>query len=456
MFRINDPIHGVIEFPKGGLIHRLIETPEFQRLRRIKQLGTVDYIYPGATHTRFAHSIGVAHLVQKAIDSILDQGRFDELQKEGYFLDYTLDQVKLAVTVAGLLHDIGHPPYGHALDPYFYKKKHEENAKEIIESSTIFKEIEKFTKIKDSQETLFLPDKQTDDDKYKVINDITKLINKERKNNHLAVLIDLISSQLDCDRLDYVQRDNYYCGTPIKIDNDYIIKNMKIGRVPILEDSYKVIFNSRAKNAIEHFLISRWFHYEKIIKHKAVCAIEALLIRITRDMCGLDDGMNEVSILDEEVYNDTYEMKKFLLYDDYSFFNDILRYEKLKGTKPNYASCFIERKLPKIVDGPKTYIDEKVEKEFYQRRDIIKSIESIKFYKYNSEHWGKLKNNLEGEYLCRRDEREQYLSEAFEYIFIEKKDNDNIKIVEMSELLDIILPFEKDNKTILKFEFKGD
>lgn len=329
----NDPIHGMIKFPKDGLICKLIDTPEFQRLRRIKQLGYADYVYPGATHTRFAHSIGVAYLVEKAVKQLFESRALDEDNLNEDFPGYeNKDQVILAMTVAGLLHDIGHAPFSHALEEIIIRKSHERIAEDIIKGDCNISTEHSvrnviINNINNSKLPLNkrLPSKiieyklsNKDIEQYQVILDIVNTICGEKgldaeepKKNRLAIIASLVSSQLDCDRIDYLLRDTYFCGIPNRIDYEYIFSRMQVREVKALDNMKRVCFSKKALTALYEFLFIRYIHYVRIVKHRVVISCEALLREVCKDIT--------VSLLD------------FIQLDDVSIMEKIRRKRKKKS-----------------------------------------------------------------------------------------------------------------------------
>ena len=167
---INDPIYGLINFP-FDLIYDIIDHPHFQRLRRISQMGLSNYVYPGATHSRFAHALGALHLMNTAIDTLRYKGV--HISKEEH----------IATCIAILLHDIGHGPFSHALEGLIIEKSHEEISVDIMHKLS---------------------------DEY---GDAVKLAIQIFKSDHpKKFLTQLVASQLDMDRMDYLTRDSYYSG----------------------------------------------------------------------------------------------------------------------------------------------------------------------------------------------------------------------------------------------------
>ena len=232
---INDPVHGFINIP-GELIFDLIEHPWFQRLRRIKQLGLTHFVYPGATHTRFQHALGAIHLMGQAIGIIRSKG-----------MEIT-DEEAEAVTVAILLHDIGHGPFSHTLESGFI-----ENINHEVLSSVIMEKLNVEFKGKLSMAL-----------------DIFHNVYPKK------FLRQLVSSQLDMDRLDYLKRDSFYTGvTEGVIGSDRIIKMLEV-----VDDELAV--EAKGIYSIEKFLIARRLMYWQVYLHKSVLSAEYLLVMLLR------------------------------------------------------------------------------------------------------------------------------------------------------------------------------
>ena len=229
---INDPIYGFITIPYD-IVFDLIEHPYFQRLRRIKQLGLTHYVYPGALHTRLHHALGAMHLMQQAIKTLRSKS-----------VEITEKEAK-AVTIAILLHDIGHGPFSHALEHKIVKVHHEE-------VSLLF--MEQLNEEFDGQ--LELAIKIFKGDYYK------------------KFLHQLVSSQLDMDRMDYLNRDSYFTGVSEGIIGyDRIIKMLNVRNDEIVIE-YKGIYS------IEKFLIARRIMYWQVYLHKTALSAEQMLIKI--------------------------------------------------------------------------------------------------------------------------------------------------------------------------------
>ena len=230
---INDPVHGFVTIPTD-FIFDLIEHPFFQRLRRIKQLGLTHYVFPGATHTRFQHTIGALHLMTLAIESLKSKG-----------IDINPEEQE-AVLIAILLHDIGHGPFSHALE-------------ETIISGVTHEQL-----------SALLMKKLNEEFDHKL--DLATAI--YNNNYSKKFLHQLVTSQLDVDRLDYIKRDSFFTGvTEGTIGTDRLIKMLHV-----YNDN--LVVEKKGIYSVEKFLISRRLMYWQVYFHKTVIASENLLVRL--------------------------------------------------------------------------------------------------------------------------------------------------------------------------------
>ena len=311
---LNDPVYGFITIP-SELIFAIIDHPYFQRLRRIRQLGLTDFVYPGALHTRFHHALGAMHLMSITLDNLRIKGT--DISEEEYE----------AALIAILLHDIGHGPFSHALEYSLLRGiPHEELSLLTIELLN-----EEFG----GQLTLAL-----------------RIFKNQypRKFFH-----QLVSSQLDIDRLDYLQRDCFFTGVSEgTIGADRIIKMMAV------KDDQLVI-EEKGIYSIENFLSARRLMYWQVYLHKTTVSAEKMLINLIQRAKKLaQDGRTffvteemayfmrqEVSLADFKA--DSNLLKKFLQLDDFDIWGAI----KLWKNDPDYvlqniSQMFLTRKLFKI------------------------------------------------------------------------------------------------------------
>ena len=232
---INDPIYGFIKI-NNPFILKLIDHPFVQRLKRIKQLGLAEFVYPGAHHTRFHHALGAMHLMDQALAN---------LQAKGYTIT---DQEKEAAAIAILLHDVGHAPFSHVLEYTLLNHVHHEEISNLL----------------------------------------MKKLN-EHFNGRLTLAIDmfsgkyqrpffhqLISSQLDVDRLDYLSRDSFYTG----VREGFIGSERLLSMLDLQNEN--LVMEEKGIYSIENFLMARRLMYWQVYLHKTAIAAETMLIQILR------------------------------------------------------------------------------------------------------------------------------------------------------------------------------
>ena len=230
---INDPVFGFIKIPKG-LLYDIVEHPLFQRLNRINQLGLASVVYPGARHTRFQHSLGAFHLTSEAILN---------LQQKGIFI---FESEAEAVEAAILMHDIGHGPFSHVLEnTLIHGISHEEISLMMME---------KINKALNGQLNL--------------------AISIFKGNYPKNFLHQLISSQLDMDRLDYLRRDSFYTGvTEGNIGSARIIKMLNV-----IDDS--LVVEQKGIYSLENYLTTRRLMYWQVYLHRTCVAYEKVLVNM--------------------------------------------------------------------------------------------------------------------------------------------------------------------------------
>lgn len=290
---IRDPVHGSIYFSDAETA--ILDTAEYQRLRAIKQLGFAEFSFPGATHNRYIHSVGVGHLVGQVFDNIFKVYPFSKSS--------TKQRFRNVVRLAALLHDVGHGPLSHTtetvmpmlseLDVKIYAEQERlgNNAHAVMNKNRRANH-EDFT-IK------FVTESEIATEIRKNYSDISPL--------HVACLIDkalhcpddffidngcdfrpilsqLVSSELDVDRMDYLERDSYFCGTNYgKIDSHWLMQNMTLHRV---EDKVYLALNRRALYSFDDFLISRHhMHLMVYCHHKSIIYEEMLTRYLTSKDC---------------------------------------------------------------------------------------------------------------------------------------------------------------------------
>ena len=278
---INDPVHGFITIP-NELIFDLIEHPYFQRLRRIKQLGLSHLVYPGANHTRFHHALGAMHLMNEAIDVLRSKG-----------VEITEDE-KLGALVAILLHDIGHGPFSHTL---------EHSLLNSIQHEAV---------------SLLFMERLNEQFDGRLATGIAIFSNTYKK----TFLHQLVSSQLDMDRLDYLQRDSFFTGVSEGvIGSERIIAMLNVS-------NNQLVIEEKGIYSIENFIGARRIMYWQVYMHKTVVSSEFMLTSILKRAKFLyQEGINlfaspslKVFLKDDVSFdqfkNDPSMLEHFALIDD--------------------------------------------------------------------------------------------------------------------------------------------
>lgn len=232
---VNDPVYGFVTIP-GEFLFLLIEHPLFQRLRRIRQLGLTSFVYPGALHTRFHHALGAMHLTMEAIDTLRMKGS-----------NITEEEAE-ATLAAILLHDIGHGPFSHSLEHSLVTGlSHEEISVIIMQRIN-----EEFS------------------------GRLSMAIEIFSGTYHKKFLHQLVSSQLDMDRLDYLKRDSFYTGVSEGVINtDRLIKMLVV-------HNDELMMEAKGIYSIEKFIVARRLMYWQVYYHKTVVGAENILISLLR------------------------------------------------------------------------------------------------------------------------------------------------------------------------------
>ncbi|PHI19018.1 phosphohydrolase [Lewinellaceae bacterium SD302] len=237
---LNDPVYGFVKLPYG-ILFDLVEHPWFQRLRRIKQVSLTHYVYPGALHTRFHHALGALHLMQMALETLRGKG-----------VEITDEECE-AAQIAILLHDIGHGPFSHTLEHTLMEVHHEEVSLWFME--------------------------QLNEQFAGKLNMAIRIFKKEYPK---AFLGQLVSGQLDMDRMDYLMRDSYFTGVSEGvIGYDRIIKMLNVV-------DGQLVVEEKGIYSVERFLTSRRIMYWQVYLHKTVLAAEQMLIKVlerARQLC---------------------------------------------------------------------------------------------------------------------------------------------------------------------------
>ena len=335
----NDPIYGFISIP-NEFIFDLIEHPYFQRLRRITQLGLSNVVYTGANHTRFQHTLGAMHLMTRAIDTIRNKGH--EITEEE----------ALGATIAILMHDIGHGPYSHTLE---YSLVNGVNH-EVISS-------------------LFM-----DELNHKFKGQLSLAIEIFKGTYHKKFLHQLVSSQLDVDRLDYLKRDSFFTGV-----SEGVIGSERLISMLNVADG-EIAVEAKGIYSVEKFLVARRIMYWQVYLHKTVLGAEMLLIKIlsrAKSLALSGETLFSSTALETFLYHD-YTKEDFYAYkgllavfarlDDFDIMGAIKVWaEHDDAILSTLCGMLIHRKLYKVEIRKEPFTQEEIEakqKEVAQHMNI--------------------------------------------------------------------------------------
>lgn len=327
----NDPIHGFITVPKGTIL-RLIDHPYVQRLRRIRQLGLGYLVFPAAEHSRFSHAIGALELGQRVLNNLREK-------------DTTISQKEYEGTlIALLLHDVGHGPLSHTLEHSLIKNFNHE-----MMSLAIMKEL----------------NKQFDGALDTAIEIFTNQYSKK-------FLHQLVSSQLDLDRLDYLRRDSFFTGVSEgTVGINRILKTMRVF-------NGNIVIEKKGIYAVENYIIARRLMYMQVYLHKTVLSADALIRRIFKRVTHLIEAGEEPEFASENLayfFKEQPSAKKQItkktidLYasmDDYDVYQSIKKWQKSTDTiLADLSDRFLNRSLFRT-----TFLDKAPDEQF--RNNLVK------------------------------------------------------------------------------------
>lgn len=379
---LNDPIYGFITIP-DTLIYDLVQHPYFQRLRRISQMGMSYLVYPGAHHTRFHHALGCMHIMQKAIEVIRFKGT--EISKDE----------ERALYIAIVLHDIGHGPFSHAMEH------------SIVEN------------ISHEEISLLFMDRLNAE----FNGHLSLAIQIFKGQYHRKFMLELVSSQLDMDRMDYLKRDSFYTGVAEgNINSDRLIQMMNV-----VED--QLVIEEKGIYSVEKFLMARRLMYWQAYLHKTSLAAELILTKtlkrakeLTQKGIRLECSAPLQFFLEKrvEVFTDEI-LELFSKLDDYDIVSALKNWQSHDDfVLSNLSKMIINRDLLKIKVSEEKFLKEQTDSLVQQFSSInnISSAEASYFI-----FKGKIKN--------------QAYNKNAEPIRILKKDRSIEDVVEASDQLNL-------------------
>ena len=379
---LKDPVHSYIHI-HYEVIWNCLDSKEFQRLRRIRQLGGDFQVYPTAEHSRFSHSLGVYEIVRRMVTEV-----------KSLCVELT-EYEKVCVMLAGLLHDVGHGPFSHAFE-HITNHSHEEYTAKIILGNTELNAILRAVSEK-------LPQ------------DIVSIIQHTHEND---ILNQIVSGQLDADRMDYLLRDSYFTATSYgQFDLERILRTMRVRKTN--EGRKVIVVKYTGIHSVEDYIMARYQMYWQVYYHPVARSYEAVFIQ-------LFNRLKDIFKVDKDYFEDMKVLIPFLEKSEVS----VDEYFKLDENSLLYCCALIQDKEDKIA------------------ADLAKRLQNRRLFEYvdyNEENLAQIKNMLKGNGL---DER-YYLRieniEASVYspykgrkILIEKLNGDIVALEKASTIVESI------------------
>lgn len=337
--RYRDPVHNIIslssDVPEDELLIELIDSAEFQRLRRIKQLGLALYTYQGAEHSRFTHCLGVMHLMTRVLDRLRAH-------------HYVSEEARLAGRCAAMLHDLGHGPFSHVME----KVTHERH--------------EQWT-----QRILFDPEAEVHQILSAFDSGLPQRIADVLEHQYSPPFISqLVSSQLDCDRFDYLLRDSLMTGAKYGIyDLEWILNALEID--PVEE---RIYVSHKGLYAVEEYLQARYYMFRQVYFHRTLRAAEAVLLSILKRAIELRqsdklDFYIAGSALEKLLLARTLSTGEYLDLDDHDMMFHVKQWRRSQDpVLSDLSRRFLARRLFKTVD---------VEVDGEQRHALVKKVREM-------------------------------------------------------------------------------
>jgi uncharacterized protein len=340
--RVRDPIHNLIEFDAKqfeSTLWRVIQTPQFQRLRRIRQLGFSEFVFPGATHTRFAHSLGVFDTARKLMGVIEKFTNSHGQQFKSHQAQYSL--------TAALLHDVGHGMFSHAFESLgkefgWAMARHEEVSQRLIRDSEIT---------------------QVLDDSFGkgYAGNVADIIARDIPGDLYGAVV---SSQFDADRLDYMQRDRFMTGVQSSgVDLTWLLANLEVAEVPTGADETKtetvetLVLGPKAVQTAESYVLGLFHLYPNVYLHKTTRGVEMMFQALIRRLVKLGKaGSAEASGLPARhpilrFLDDPTSLERALALDDAVLWGALPMMAEAEDRETGHLSMALrERRLPQCFD----------------------------------------------------------------------------------------------------------
>lgn len=393
---LRDPVHEYVRIEEP-VIWQLLDTREFQRLRRIHQLGGTYQVYHGAEHSRFSHSLGVYEIARRMINEVKD------LKNQ---LTYPQQQ---ALLCAALLHDIGHGPFSHAFEQ-ISKVHHEEMSAQIILGDTQINEVLCY-------ERTSLPE------------EVVAILQHRHEN---PILSQLVSAQLDCDRMDYLLRDAFFTGVSYgKYDLERILRTMRIR-------GDKVVVKASGISAVEDYIMARYQMYWQVYYHPTSRAFEILLFKLFKRIADVfkqnpDEIDHCVPFLRPFLDHGTMTIEQHLFLDEDTIMHGfkMLSSESKDPVLKDLARRVLERDLFKFVD-------------YYDEHQLQGIVEGVRQSGYDPTYYVDVDLAHQKPYI-------PYISDKGNPIWV--LDKDGIQIKELSKVSPIVDAIIKANVDVDKKVF---
>lgn len=379
---LKDPVHSYIHI-HYEVIWNCLDSKEFQRLRRIRQLGGDFQVYPTAEHSRFSHSLGVYEIVRRMVTEV-----------KSLCVELT-EYEKVCVMLAGLLHDVGHGPFSHAFE-HITNHSHEEYTAKIILGNTELNAI-----LRDVSE--------------KLPHDIVSIIQHTHEND---ILNQIVSGQLDADRMDYLLRDSYFTATSYgQFDLERILRTMRVRKTA--EGRKVIVVKYTGIHSVEDYIMARYQMYWQVYYHPVARSYEAVFIQLFNRLKDILKG-------DQDYFEDMKVLVPFLEESEVS----VDEYFKLDENSLLYCCALIQDKEDKIAADLARRL---------QNRNLFEYVD------YNEENLAQIKNmlkenNLDECYYLRIENIEASVYSPYKgrKILIEKLNGDIVALEKASTIVESI------------------
>ena len=379
---LKDPVHSYIHI-HYEVIWNCLDSKEFQRLRRIRQLGGDFQVYPTAEHSRFSHSLGVYEIVRRMVTEV-----------KSLCVELT-EYEKVCVMLAGLLHDVGHGPFSHAFEN-ITNHSHEEYTAKIILGNTELNAI-----LRDVSE--------------KLPRDIVSIIQHTHEND---ILNQIVSGQLDADRMDYLLRDSYFTATSYgQFDLERILRTMRVRKTA--EGRKVIVVKYTGIHSVEDYIMARYQMYWQVYYHPVARSYEAVFIQ-------LFNRLKDIFKEDKDYFEDMKVLVPFLEKSEVS----VDEYFKLDENSLLYCCALIQDKEDKIAADLARRL---------QNRNLFEYVD------YNEENLAQIKNmltenNLDERYYLRIENVEASVYSPYKgrKILIEKLNGDIVALEKASTIVESI------------------